>query len=106
MVISKLLVIRSFQLAYNVRVYETLVNQGIYLSSYTKVTKRTDLRKPAASNGLYTLLEAGLCFVIVLLSIIYYLLIVTIEALRFQKIRFSGWQKKLADRQAILQFLV
>ena len=40
----------------NVRVYEPLRDQGALLSSYHKVTKRADLRKPTASNGLYTLL--------------------------------------------------
>jgi len=44
--------------AANVRVYELLRDQGALLSSYRKVAKRTDLRKPAASNGLYTLLCA------------------------------------------------
>ena len=32
------------------------VDQGALLSSYHKVTKRTNPRKPATSNGLYTLL--------------------------------------------------
>jgi hypothetical protein len=32
--------------------------QSAYLSRYTKVNKRADLRKPATSNGLNTLLEA------------------------------------------------
>ncbi len=48
-----------FTLAGNVRVYEPLRRQSALLSSYHKVTKRTDLRKPATSNGLYTLLAAG-----------------------------------------------
>jgi len=34
--------------------------RSAYLSRYTKVTKRTYPRKPAASNGLYTLLEVVL----------------------------------------------
>ncbi len=52
----------------NVRVYEPLHCQSGYLSRYTKVSKRANLRnrpkgahvaersKPSASNGLYTLL--------------------------------------------------
>ena len=40
----------------NVCVYEPLRGQSAYLSRYTEVTKRTDLRKPTTSNGLYTLL--------------------------------------------------
>jgi len=47
-------------MAPNARVYELLRCQCALLSSYHKITKRTDLRKPAASNGLYTLLCAGL----------------------------------------------
>jgi hypothetical protein len=39
----------------NVRGYELLRCQRAYLSRYTNVTKRDDLRKPAASNGLNTL---------------------------------------------------
>ncbi len=35
------------------------VIQSALLSSYHKVTKWTNLRKPAASNGLYTLLAAA-----------------------------------------------
>ena len=35
------------------------VIQSALLSSYHKVTKRANLRKPAASNGLYTLLCTG-----------------------------------------------
>ena len=46
----------SFTIEHNVRVYEPLRRQCAYLSRYTKVTKRTTLRKPFASNGLYTLL--------------------------------------------------
>ncbi len=45
-------------MGYNVRVYEPLRCQSALLSRYHKVTKRTDLRKPTASNGLYTLLAA------------------------------------------------
>ena len=41
---------------HNVCGYEQLRELCAYLSRYTKVTKRTDLRKPSASNGLYTLL--------------------------------------------------
>jgi len=41
---------------YNVRVYEPLRCQSAYLSRYTKACKRANLRKPTASNGLYTLL--------------------------------------------------
>ncbi len=53
-----------FTIGYNVRVYEPLRDQGALWSSYHRVTKRADLRKPSASNGLYTLLPAGLFFVI------------------------------------------
>jgi len=45
-------------MAYNVRVYEPLRGQSASESRYTKVTKRAELREPAASNGLYTLLCA------------------------------------------------
>jgi hypothetical protein len=48
-----------FTLAYNVRVYEPLRCHSALWSSYHKVTKRTNPRKPAASNGLYTLLCAA-----------------------------------------------
>jgi hypothetical protein len=41
-------------------VYEPLRVQGALLSSYHEATKRTDNRKPTASNGLYTLLGADL----------------------------------------------
>jgi hypothetical protein len=44
----------------NVRVYEPLRGQSALLSSYHKAAKWADLRKPAASNGLYTLLGAAL----------------------------------------------
>jgi hypothetical protein len=44
----------------NVRVYEPLRGQRALLSNYRKVTKRANLRKPAASNGLYTLLATDL----------------------------------------------
>jgi hypothetical protein len=43
----------------NVRVYEPLRRQCALWSSYHEATKSTDLRKPATSNGLYTLLYAG-----------------------------------------------
>jgi len=46
--------VREFSMTANVRVYEPLCRQSAYLSRYTKVTKSTNLRKPAASNGLYT----------------------------------------------------
>jgi hypothetical protein len=46
-------------LAANARVYEPLRCQCALLSSYYKVTNRTNLREPAASNGLYTLLPPG-----------------------------------------------
>jgi hypothetical protein len=45
-----------FAIKANVRVYEPLRCQSAYLSRYTKVIKRADLRKPTTSNGLYTLL--------------------------------------------------
>jgi len=57
--------------AHNARVYDPFRCQSAYFSRYHKVTKRTDLRnrpkgahvakrsKPAASNGLYTLLYTG-----------------------------------------------
>jgi len=35
-------------------VYEPLRDQGALWSSYRKVTKRVNLRKPATGNGLYT----------------------------------------------------
>jgi len=47
----------SILLAANVRVYEPLRGQCALLSSYHEATKSTDLRKPTASNGLYTLLN-------------------------------------------------
>jgi hypothetical protein len=46
----------NFKINANGRVYEPLRCQSAMLSIYHKVTKRTDPRKPAASNGLYTLL--------------------------------------------------
>jgi hypothetical protein len=46
----------SFAMVYNARVYEPLRCQSAYLSRYNKATKRVNSRKPAASNGLYTLL--------------------------------------------------
>jgi hypothetical protein len=49
-------VIVFFAVAANVRVYEPLRCQSALLSSYHKETKSDTLRKPAASNGLYTLL--------------------------------------------------
>jgi hypothetical protein len=52
----------SFAMVYNARVYEPLCCNSALLSSYHKVTKRTNLSKPAASNGLYTLLAAGFYF--------------------------------------------
>jgi hypothetical protein len=51
-----LTVIVFYNIAANARVYEPLRCQCAYISRYTKVTKRADLSKPAASNGLYTLL--------------------------------------------------
>jgi len=48
-----------FNITYNARVYEPLRCQCAYLSRYTKETKGTNTRKPAASNGLYTLLVTG-----------------------------------------------
>ena len=56
----------SFAIAANVRVYEPLRCQSALLSSYHKVTKRTDLRKPAASNGLYTLLAAVVIYLLII----------------------------------------
>jgi hypothetical protein len=53
-----LIVNGDFTFVPNVRVYEPLRCQSALLSSYRKVTKRINLRKPAASNGLYTLLAA------------------------------------------------
>ena len=44
-------------MAFHVRVYELLRDQGALWSNYHKVTKSDALRKPAASNDLYTLLE-------------------------------------------------
>jgi hypothetical protein len=41
-------------------VYEPLRDQGALWSSYHKATKSDDLRKPAASNGLYTLLATDI----------------------------------------------
>jgi hypothetical protein len=43
-------------IGHNARVYEPLRCHCAYLSRYTKGTKRANLSKPAASNGLYTLL--------------------------------------------------
>jgi hypothetical protein len=50
-----IMVVKYIMIA-NVRVYEPLRCQSTYLSRYTKVIKSDDLRKPATSNGLYTLL--------------------------------------------------
>ena len=50
------MVLVSLKIIHNVRVYEPLRCQCAYLSRYTRVTKRTNLSKPSASNGLYTLL--------------------------------------------------
>jgi hypothetical protein len=47
---------------HNVRVYEPLRGQGALWSIYHEATKRAHLRKPAASNGLYTLLYAGVYY--------------------------------------------
>jgi len=47
---------QSLKIIHNVRVYEPLRCQSAYLSKYTNVSKRDNLRKPSASNGLYTLL--------------------------------------------------
>lgn len=47
---------RSVSFACNVLVYEPLRCQCAYLSRYTKIIRKTDLRKAATSNGLYTLL--------------------------------------------------
>ena len=47
-------------IVHNARVYEPLRCQSAILSSYHNLTKWIDLRKPATSNGLYTLLCAGI----------------------------------------------
>jgi hypothetical protein len=44
-------------------VYEPLRCQRAYLSRYTKATKSANLCKPAASNGLYTMLAAVIIFI-------------------------------------------
>jgi len=46
------------KMPHNVRVYEPLRDQGALLSRLHEAPKRTNARKPAASNGLYTLLVA------------------------------------------------
>jgi len=51
-------------MAPNARVYEPLRCQCAYLSRYTKVTKRVNTRKPAASNGSYTLLCAAILYIL------------------------------------------
>jgi hypothetical protein len=45
---------------HNARVHEPLRHRSALLSNYHKITKRTDLRKSAASNGLNTLLAVWL----------------------------------------------
>jgi hypothetical protein len=52
-----IMVVKYIMIA-NARVYEPLRCQSALWSSYHKVDKRTNPRKPSASNGLYTLLPA------------------------------------------------
>jgi len=49
-----------FKIVANARRYVLLRLRSAYLSRYTKLTKRTDLRKPAASNSIYPLLATVL----------------------------------------------
>jgi hypothetical protein len=41
-----------FIMGYNARVYEPLRDLSALLSSYRKLTRGANIRKPAASNGL------------------------------------------------------